>query len=129
MRTDVVARSAGPAKLPPNVDGEGKSGKIKLKPREGDDLSTREVFEKVGGAVYVVKAERKMGSAVAISEHELLTNCHVVGESTQVTVGRRAGLGAGERGGGSGSRSGKWQIRVGRSPDAGHHEGNSRCMG
>jgi S1-C subfamily serine protease len=88
MRTDVVARSAGPAKLPPNVDGEGKSARIKLKPRDGDDLSTREVFEKVGGAVYVVKAERKMGSAVAISEHELLTNCHVVDETTKVTVGR-----------------------------------------
>jgi S1-C subfamily serine protease len=88
MRTDVVARSTGTAKLPPNVDGDGKTAKVRLKPREGDDMSTREVFEKVGGAVYVVKAERKMGSAVAISEHELLTNCHVVGDSTQVTVGR-----------------------------------------
>lgn len=88
MRTDVVARSAGAAKLPPNVDGEGKSGKIKLKPREGDDLSTREVFEKAGGAVYVVKAERKMGSAVAISDYELLTNCHVVDENPKVTIGR-----------------------------------------
>lgn len=88
MRTDVVARSSGAAKLPPNVDGDGKTAKVKLKAREGDDMSTREVFEKVGGAVYVVKAERKMGSAVAISEHELLTNCHVVGDSTQVTVGR-----------------------------------------
>ena len=88
MRTDVVARSSGAAKLPPNVDGDGKTAKVKLRAREGDDMSTREVFEKVGGAVYVVKAERKMGSAVAISEHELLTNCHVVGDSTQVTVGR-----------------------------------------
>ncbi|HYD08266.1 MAG TPA: hypothetical protein VEC60_21205, partial [Reyranella sp.] len=58
MRTDVVARSSGPAKLPPNVDGEGKSTRVKLKSREGDDLTTREVFEKAGGAVYVVKAER-----------------------------------------------------------------------
>jgi S1-C subfamily serine protease len=88
MRTDVVARSSGAAKLPPNVDGEGKSSRIKLKTREGDDLSTREVFEKAGAAVYVVKAERKMGSAVAISEHELLTNCHVVDENPKVTIGR-----------------------------------------
>ena len=51
-------------------------------------MSPREVFDKVGGAVYVVKAERKMGSAVAISAHELLTNCHVVGDSIQVTIGR-----------------------------------------
>jgi S1-C subfamily serine protease len=88
MRTDVVARSASRGKLPPNADGDGKSTHVKLKPREGDDLSTREVFEKVGGAVYVVKAERKMGSAVAISEHELLTNCHVVDDSPKVTIGR-----------------------------------------
>jgi len=88
MRTDVVARSTSSAKLPPNVDGEGKSAKLVIKPREGSDLSTREVFEKVGGAVYVVKAERKMGSAVAISEFELLTNCHVVDETTRVTIGR-----------------------------------------
>ena len=88
MRSDGVARSSSPAKLPPNVDGEGKSAKLVLKSRDGDDLSTREVFEKVGGAVYVVKAERKMGSAVAISDRELLTNCHVVDETTKVTIGR-----------------------------------------
>jgi S1-C subfamily serine protease len=84
----VVARSTSSAKLPPNVDGEGKSAKLVIKPREGSDLSTREVFEKVGGAVYVVKAERKMGSAVAISEFELLTNCHVVDENPKVTIAR-----------------------------------------
>jgi len=88
MRTDVVARSTAPAKLPPNVDGEGKTARIELQARDGDDLSTREVFEKVAGAVYVVKAERKMGSAVAISDRELLTNCHVVDASPRVTVGR-----------------------------------------
>jgi len=42
MRTDVVARSSGAAKLPPNVDGDGKTAKVKLKAREGDDMSTRE---------------------------------------------------------------------------------------
>ena len=88
LRTDVVARSTAPAKLPPNVDGEGKTARIQLQAREGDELSTRAVFEKVAGAVYVVKAERKMGSAVAISDRELLTNCHVVDQSTQVTIGR-----------------------------------------
>jgi S1-C subfamily serine protease len=88
LRTDVVARTTKAPRLPPNVDGEGKTARIQLQPREGDDLSTREVFEKVSGAVYVVKAERKMGSAVAISDRELLTNCHVVDESPQVTVGR-----------------------------------------
>jgi S1-C subfamily serine protease len=88
LRTDVVARSTAPAKLPPNVDGEGKTARIELQARDGDDLSTQEVFEKVAGAVYVVKAERKMGSAVAISDRELLTNCHVVDQSPQVTIGR-----------------------------------------
>ena len=51
-------------------------------------LATREVFEKVSGAVYVVKAQHKMGSGVAISDRELLTNCHVVNESPNVTIGR-----------------------------------------
>lgn len=88
MRTDVVARAGGSGKLPANVDGDGKSTRIKLKTRDGEDLTTREVFEKAGTAVYVVKAERKMGSAVAISEYELLTNCHVVDESPKVTIGR-----------------------------------------
>jgi S1-C subfamily serine protease len=88
LRTDVVARPASPTKLPPNVDGEGKSAALKLHKRDGIDLTAREVFEKAAGAVYVVKADRRMGSAVAISDHELLTNCHVVGESTQVTIGR-----------------------------------------
>ncbi len=88
LRTDVVARSTAPAKLPPNVDGEGKTARIELLARDGDDLSTQQVFEKVAGAVYVVKADRKMGSAVAISDRELLTNCHVVDQSPQVTIGR-----------------------------------------
>jgi S1-C subfamily serine protease len=88
LRTDVVARASAPAKLPPNVDGEGKIGGIQLKTREGTDLSAQEVFEMAAGAVYVVKVDRRMGSAVAISDSELLTNCHVVGDATQVTIGR-----------------------------------------
>ena len=51
---------------------------------EGQDLD--EVFERVSGAVYVVKADRRLGSAVAISETELLTNCHVVKEEKQVKL-------------------------------------------
>ena len=47
--------------------------------REGGDLRADEVFEKASGAVYVVRADNRQGSAVAISESELLTNCHVVG--------------------------------------------------
>lgn len=88
LPTDAISRVSSKGKLPPNVDSEGKTTRIKLRNAEGDDLSTREVFEKVGGAVYVVKAERKMGSAVAISEYELLTNCHVVDENPKVTIGR-----------------------------------------
>lgn len=88
MRTDVVARASAPAKLPPNVDGAGKTDAVKLKTRGSTDLSAQEVFEKAAGAVYVVKTDRRLGSAVAISDSELLTNCHVVGDSTQVTIGR-----------------------------------------
>jgi S1-C subfamily serine protease len=89
LPTDIVASSASkPKKLPPNVDGEGKTARIELQPRDGDDLTTREVFDKVSGAVYVVKAQHKMGSGVAISDRELLTNCHVVDESPNVTIGR-----------------------------------------
>lgn len=86
--TDVAATSSKTRKLPPNVDGEGKTARIELQPRDGDDLSTRQVFEKVSGAVYVVKAQHKMGSGVAISDRELLTNCHVVDESPNITIGR-----------------------------------------
>jgi len=88
LPTDVVSTSSKSKKLPPNVDGEGKTARIELQKRDGDDLSTREVFDKVSGAVYVVKAQRKMGSGVAISDRELLTNCHVVDESPNVTIGR-----------------------------------------
>lgn len=88
LRTDVVARATGTAKLPPNVDGEGKTAGLQFRTREGTDLSAQEVFEKAAGAVYVVKADRRQGSAVAISETELLTNCHVVADSAQVMIGR-----------------------------------------
>jgi len=50
------------------------------------------VFERVSGAVYVVRTPEKQGSAVAISDRELLTNCHVLDRHLTVTLeqeGRR----------------------------------------
>lgn len=73
----------------PNVaDRSGKSSAIRLVLGDGVELKPQEVFEKAGGAVYVVKAEKSLGSAIAISDRELLTNCHVVENATTVTVER-----------------------------------------
>jgi hypothetical protein len=70
-----------------NVETTGKTDAIKRETREGAELSVEQVFEKVSPAVYVVKAgEGSMGSAVAISANELLTNCHIVKGSTRVTL-------------------------------------------
>ena len=46
------------------------------------------MFEKAGGAVYKVRTERGLGSAVAISDSELLTNCHVVEDFDEVKIMR-----------------------------------------
>ena len=46
------------------------------------------MFDKASGAVYVVKADRRLGSAVAISDNELLTNCHVTGDLAEVRIAR-----------------------------------------
>jgi S1-C subfamily serine protease len=70
------------------IDGSGKTGALQLETREGPDLRAEEVFDKAAGAVYVVKADRRMGSAVAISDSELLTNCHVVGDLAEVKIAR-----------------------------------------
>ena len=56
--------------------------------RDGPDLRADEVFEKASGAVYVVKAGNRMGSAVAISDSELLTNCHVMGDLPEAKISR-----------------------------------------
>jgi S1-C subfamily serine protease len=85
-----VARAqpkAKPAK-PLSIDDSGKTGTLKLETRDGPDLRAEEVFEKASGAVYVVKADRRLGSAVAISDNELLTNCHVTGELAEVRIAR-----------------------------------------
>jgi hypothetical protein len=89
---DIAAASATSPKAAEkpgtNVDTEGKTAVIKREPREGSSLTAEQVFDKVSPAVYVVTAGERMGSAVAISEHELLTNCHVVKEVPRVTLMR-----------------------------------------
>lgn len=78
---------AKPAK-PSSIDDSGKSNALKLETRDGPDLRADEVFDRASGAVYVVKADRRLGSAVAISDSELLTNCHVVGDLAEVKIAR-----------------------------------------
>jgi hypothetical protein len=70
------------------VDLTGKTVALKLESREGADLRADEVFEKAAGAVYKVKTDSGLGSAVAISVSELLTNCHVVGDFDEVRIVR-----------------------------------------
>jgi S1-C subfamily serine protease len=87
----VVASATSPkaaAKPAAGVDADGKTAAIKRETREGAGLTPEQVFDKVSQAVYVVTAGDRMGSAVAISEHELLTNCHVVKEVARVTLMR-----------------------------------------
>ncbi len=71
-----------------DADSAGKTDAIKRATREGKELSVEEIFRKVSPAVYVVKAGNRLGSAVAISEHELLTNCHVVADLKSVSIAR-----------------------------------------
>jgi S1-C subfamily serine protease len=78
---------AKPAK-PSAIDESGKTIAMKLEARDGPDLSAEEIFDKAAGAVYKVKADRRMGSAVAISDNELLTNCHVVTDLAEVKITR-----------------------------------------
>lgn len=76
---------AGTAPDPgPAIDRTGKTGEIKLALSDGKELRPQDVFEQVSGAVYVVKTPTSLGSAVAISARELLTNCHVVEAAAKV---------------------------------------------
>ena len=86
-----VARSQAKPKAakPADIDESGKTAALKVETRDGPDLRADEVFEKVSGAVYVVKAGNRMGSAVAISDNELLTNCHVMGDLAEAKISRR----------------------------------------
>jgi hypothetical protein len=71
---------------PSDIDDAGKTSALRLETRDGPDLRADEIFEKVSGAVYVVKADHSLGSGVAISDSELLTNCHVVGSQAEVRI-------------------------------------------
>jgi S1-C subfamily serine protease len=90
---DASVSAASPALTSPpvpslQVDRSGKTSSIRLALADGPDLRPQDLFEQVSGAVYVVKAGEMMGSAVAVSDRELLTNCHVVRASQTVTIER-----------------------------------------
>jgi hypothetical protein len=78
--------SSEPRDRSPAIDRSGKTNAIRLTLGEGPDLRPQDVFEKVSGAVYVVQTQNSLGSAVAISERELLTNCHVIGSNAFVSL-------------------------------------------
>lgn len=69
-------------------DRSGKTNAIKFALAEGTELRPRDVFERVSGAIYIVRTQEAQGSAVAISERELLTNCHVLGNRTAALLER-----------------------------------------
>ncbi|MDP2334170.1 MAG: serine protease [Reyranella sp.] len=81
-----VARAQPTGAAPANVDTTGMTDRLRLVRRAGSELRAEEVFEKAAGAVYMVKAGKRIGSAVAVSESDLLTNCHVVGDRTEVSL-------------------------------------------
>jgi len=83
-----VARPRPTGTAPANLDTAGMTDRLKLVRRVAGDLSAEEIFEKAAGAVYMVKADKSIGSAVAVSESDLLTNCHVMGDKTEVTLVR-----------------------------------------
>ncbi len=87
---DLITASTSPAAKPKpaeKADDNGRTDVLKLEARgDGADLTVEQVFAKVSPAVYVVRAGNRMGSAVAVSEHELLTNCHVVKETDRVSL-------------------------------------------
>lgn len=67
-------------------DRSGKTTAIRLALSDGAEKKPREIFELVSPAVHVVRVPGAQGSAVAISERELLTNCHVLGTRTAATI-------------------------------------------
>jgi len=69
-------------------DKSGKTGAMKLALGEGPELRPRDVFERVSGAIFIVRTQEAQGSAVAISDRELLTNCHVLGNRSAATLER-----------------------------------------
>lgn len=73
---------------PLSIDRTGKTSALRLALSDGTELKPQDIFEKAGKAVYVVKSASSLGSAVAISDRELLTNCHVVESNTVVALER-----------------------------------------
>jgi len=59
---------------------------MRLALSDGSELKPREIFERVSPAIYIVRVPGAQGSAVAIGERELLTNCHVLGTHTAATL-------------------------------------------
>jgi S1-C subfamily serine protease len=87
-QAEAKAKPKPKASAASTVDLTGKTDALRLEIRDGSDLRADEVFEKAAGAVYKVRTERGLGSAVAISDSELLTNCHVVGDFDEVKIVR-----------------------------------------
>ena len=83
-----VAVAEPPLQSMDAIDRTGKTNSIRLALNDGTDLRARDIFERVSGAVFVVQTNTTQGSAVAISEHELLTNCHVVRSAQTVKLER-----------------------------------------
>lgn len=82
-----AASSAQPT-APPAFQGDrsGKTNAIRLALSDGGEKKPREIFEIVSPAIYIVRVPGAQGSAVAIGERELLTNCHVLGAHTAATL-------------------------------------------
>lgn len=86
--------SRSPFPMPPapiasfDIDKSGKTTSMKLTLGDGQELRPQDVFARASDAVFVVRAQDRQGSAVAISDHELLTNCHVIGAAPSVTLHR-----------------------------------------
>ncbi len=75
---------------PPTVahDQTGKTASIRVTNFDGTELKPREVFERASGTVYIVRTGQKQGSAVAISDREVVTNCHVLDSNLRATLER-----------------------------------------
>lgn len=86
IQTSTLTPSA--IKVASEIESTGTTPAIKREPRDGADLSVEQLFERVSPAVYIVKADKSLGSAVAIGDDELLTNCHVVKDNAHVTLWR-----------------------------------------
>jgi hypothetical protein len=82
-------------------NSEDNSGRIKValdsSSERHDVLSPIELFKTIAPAIYIVNATRAngdefQGSAVAVSSNDLLTNCHVVIDSSAITLEQRKSM-------------------------------------